>query len=583
MLIDVGVEIKIPGDRNPINLAATVGSVECLKELLTAHANKEDSETTPLNVNAVSNIDTVKELMSANVKQPEIEALISGVRTGKAELVEELIKSRSDVNVQDEYGNTALMTAIKVGSKPVFQLLINYGAEINAENNKGETALYLAVRQSHVEYERMQTEEDQNRRKCLLNDEISLDGSSFMVYTLLREGAHLHKTKSGLNPCTVHLTSAELKDPNPTVLKLLDVARSKENIKKLSSVNLLQDCTQDCIREHLKQTNPEGNLYFTVPQLGLPKRLQSSLLFGAVQKYDLVPNSGEREFLQKIKECDTKSTQLLINTGVDVNVQDENGMTALMIASQGGQTELVEQLIKAGADVNIQNASGDTALIYAFKGSTDTSRLIYEECVQLLIQNHAKVNIQGKDGVTALMHLAKMISCYLRSVSKFGIRNFTKKPEDLVAMENCMFALMDAGADPNLKNDKGRTALMLSTNSLNFVEEMIKAGADVNWKDKGGSTALMLAAAFGHNECVQLLIQEGADLNIRTKNGDTALTFAVTSSSGQCFSTLLKAGAEVDSSLETTVVHGTQTKSHVDLEDTEGKILNVIFKNLDFI
>ena len=57
--------------------------------------------------------------------------------------------------------------------------------------------------------------------------------------------------------------------------------------------------------------------------------------------------------MKKIREGDIGNAQHLINTGVDVNIQDENDMTPLMIASQAGHTELVEQLIKSGADVNL--------------------------------------------------------------------------------------------------------------------------------------------------------------------------------------------------------------------------------------
>ena len=201
----------------PINLAATIGSAECLKELLAARDNKQDYEVTA--ANATGDTDFVKEYTLAstdsNVKQPGLEPLISAVRTGKAELVEELLKYGADVNATDKYGNTVLMTSVRIGNKPVFQLLIDWGAEINAENDEGETALYLAVTQSHVEYQRMQSEEDENQQKHISHEAFSLEGSSQMVYTLLRGGAHLHETTSGLNPCSVHLNSTKINNPKP--------------------------------------------------------------------------------------------------------------------------------------------------------------------------------------------------------------------------------------------------------------------------------------------------------------------------------------------------------------------------------
>ena len=562
ILIDAGAKVEVPGEQNsPINVAAVLGDIGCLKELLAAHGNKQDFETTPQNTGAVGDADSMAKMI--------IKPLLSAAKTGKAESVEELLKSGVDVNATDEFRNTALMTSVKIGSTPIFQLLVNHGAEINVENHKGETALYWPVTQSHAEYQRLQSKEGQYQRKHISNVELSLEGSSLMVYILLTKGAHLHDTKSGLNPCTVHLTSAEFKNPNPMVLKLLDAGGAKKNIKDLSSINFLQSYAKDCIREHLKKVYPERSLYFMVPQLGLPERLQSSLLFDAAQNHHLVPNSEENKFLHEIKEGNIENVQHLINARVDVNVQDENDMTPLMIASQACHVKLIEQLIKSGTDVNHQNSSGETALIYAINDWLTESQIIYSQvCVQVLLQHHAEINIQGKDGNTALMYLAHM-------ASQFQIKNLISDKTS-AALEKYMCTIINAGADPNLKNDNGCTALRFGANCLNFVKKMIKSGADVNWKDKDGHTALteatelgnvdsmetligagaeinsgrtppLMTAAFkGHVESVKLLIREGADLDFQDENGSTALMTAVIKGHVGCAKLLIQVGADLN-------------------------------------
>ena len=563
-LIAAGVDINKENKygQTALMFAANQGHIECVKELIAAGAEikKEDTDS-----KTALNFTDEKELKGTGASVSRVEPLISAVKNAKAESVEELLKSGADVNVTDEDGNTALMTAVKVNSKSTFQSLVKWNADVNAENHKGETALYLAVTQGHAEYEKMQSK-DQNMQKHISNEVLLLEGASLMVYMLLREGAHLHETKFGLNPCTLHLTpNPTVLNSNPTVLMMLDAAGAKKDIKELSSVNLLQDCARDFIREHLKKTHPERNLYFTVPQLGLPQLLQSSLLFNAVQKHNLVPNTEEKEFLKKIKEGDTANAQHLINAGFNVNVQDENDMTPLMIASQAGQVEIVELLIKSGADVNFQNSSCDTAFIYAFNDWP-----VKCQVMQMLLKHHADINIQGKDGETALMHLARETS---HSRKNFQSRILS---EDIAAMEKCMFALIDAGADPNLKNDKGCTALILGANHLNFVQKLIKAGADVNWEDRNETTALnkatdlgavdciealiesgakinsrsvtplMIGALFGQVECMKLLIREGADLNIQSENGTTALTAAAGNGHVECVKLLVQVGADLD-------------------------------------
>ena len=54
--------------------------------------------------------------------------------------------------------------------------------------------------------------------------------------------------------------------------------------------------------------------------------------------------------------------ELLLKEGADVNIQNNDGWTALMIASDDGHHQVVELLLKEGADVNIQNNNGWTAL-----------------------------------------------------------------------------------------------------------------------------------------------------------------------------------------------------------------------------
>ena len=46
----------------------------------------------------------------------------------------------------------------------------------------------------------------------------------------------------------------------------------------------------------------------------------------------------------KVSEGDIKNASDLIRRGVDVNVQNNNGMTALMIASEAGHVEIIEEM-----------------------------------------------------------------------------------------------------------------------------------------------------------------------------------------------------------------------------------------------
>jgi uncharacterized protein len=54
--------------------------------------------------------------------------------------------------------------------------------------------------------------------------------------------------------------------------------------------------------------------------------------------------------------------EFLLKRGVDINAQNEQGETALVIAAWYGRAELVEILLKKGADPNVKTRKGLSAL-----------------------------------------------------------------------------------------------------------------------------------------------------------------------------------------------------------------------------
>jgi ankyrin repeat protein len=78
-------------------------------------------------------------------------------------------------------------------------------------------------------------------------------------------------------------------------------------------------------------------------------------------------------------------------------------------------------------------------------------------------------------------------------------------------------SLLAAGADPNIQDFSGRTALMAAATPLGLWENdskltklLLAAGANVHIKDQSGRTAFFFAQRHGNTEIVDLLKQAGA-------------------------------------------------------------------------
>ena len=85
--------------------------------------------------------------------------------------------------------------------------------------------------------------------------------------------------------------------------------------------------------------------------------------------------------------------------------------------------------------------------------------------------------------------------------------------------------LLDAGADVNMRDARGRNAVLAATQSgqIEAARLLIARGADVNAQDDIRDSAFLLAGARGHSEIVRLALAAGANLKSTNRYGGTAL------------------------------------------------------------
>lgn len=105
--------------------------------------------------------------------------------------------------------------------------------------------------------------------------------------------------------------------------------------------------------------------------------------------------------------------------------------------------------------------------------------------------------------------------------------------------------LLKDGANPNLQNDAGATALMWATGDAEKTRLLLEGGANPNLRSGEGRTALMMAAGrFGSGMVVKALLEHDADPSALTPQGQSAVGAAALAGDEDVLRILTAGGAD---------------------------------------
>jgi ankyrin repeat protein len=246
-------------------------------------------------------------------------------------------------------------------------------------------------------------------------------------------------------------------------------------------------------------------------------------------------STNNEELLSGAKLGNLALVKRAVESKADLEARNEEGETALILASWYGSPEIVDFLIKNGAMVNARDREGFTAIAKA--SSLGIGR--HFEIVESLISASANLNLKTKEGLTAYI-LAKInghaeLAKVLLKAGAVEETFFSKEEasreilhSSWISDKNRFIYASYFKPDFNFQGNEGISPIMYASRNGNkfLALFLIRKSVKLDLQDKSGKTALMYAARRGQKDIVSLLIDKGADITLKDKEGNDALSWA---------------------------------------------------------
>jgi len=180
-------------------------------------------------------------------------------------------------------------------------------------------------------------------------------------------------------------------------------------------------------------------------------------------------------------------TAFLIEKGMNINKQDNDGLAPIMTSAQHGNIDIVRLYIESNADLSLKDNEGKTVLDYS-NGMTK----VEHEKIFHPIKNLLKIN-----GAYSGYTLREAV-----------VRGTVEEVEEI---------LKSSKSQADVKDQFGSTALVY-TCTVEKLELLYEYGIDLNVKNQDDLTGLIFASRKGCYDAVKFYIDHGAEINAKQGN-----------------------------------------------------------------
>jgi len=422
---------------------------------------------------------------------------------GAKEALSALVSDSSSVDPLDPCSRTPLSWAAENGYTETVTLLLSLGANADSKDTGGQTPLSWACKRGHDE----------------------------VVRLLLRQGADPNsRSESGRTPLSKAAANGHV-----SIVQLL-----------LAEAKVQVDSKDEDLRTPLLRAVQNGHA-------GVVR-----LLCGAGADVNSPDFNGQTPLIRTSRrDGDDECVRLLLDHGADPKHRDHQGATALHGSVFSGNLGITKLLLQLGVDPDIEDCFGMTPLCWAARGGQreaiallldtcgdrigDKSRGRYKtyllewaiqffnsDMVEELLEQGVDLTVQDYHGETPL-HL----SCW------YGSTALSRR-------------LLDMGADIEATETNGYTPLALvvsngaNTKDIESIALLLERGADIETRDIQGRTPFFLAVEINNIGLVKLLLDNGADIDARSQTGQTPLGRAIMCHQNDMCELLLERGVDID-------------------------------------
>ncbi len=563
ILIEHGAEINKRNryQRTALHKAADRGYLEMVKLLIEHGADlyaKDKYGYTPYN-DAV--FQSHKEVQRYLLKH--MHPLAHAIITEQYDLAEQLIKQEKFINEPTPEGSYPIHWAVRKNHLKLLKLLVEHGADVNVQDAQENTPLHEAIEKGKSLFLYLGTEGA---------PEIKEDNTAIVEF-LLKSGADPNiPNKRGETPIFYVRTFSDaklllqyganvhVKDKEGTPLIVKEAASSKP------AVAYIEFLIKQGADVNAKDANGRSPLYFAVYHLN--EELLELLLKNGADPY-VVDNDNTsilrvafwaRNLYKDSPEWKQKAEKMIIKllkildlkkiAKVDKEYETNYGIIKAII--DNGLYDITKYMFeKMGFDPLYTDEEGNNLLHIVAKAAPYQDQ---HKITEYLIQKGVPVNAKNNDGITPLLYAVEENAATPENYE------LGKKAFEIIRL------LVEAGADPNVgKEDyydevKNKTPLMYAAQKMYAPEDedegpaiaykiiklLLDAGADPNLKDSAGKTALHYLAdsEVPHPKALEYLLQVGANINAQDNNGDTPLHWAIRKKRYDLVKMLVEAGAD---------------------------------------